>query len=100
MELGKSDKSKDRRPMGDDVDISPSSDDERWEKVCKKPGNESLEPRRISVPLPGSEAQALTPAYRKMIKRLDDKVELYKLHVKQLNIAICHQLNFDVVLLC
>ena len=24
----------------------------------------------------------LTPAYRKMIKRLDDKVELYKLHVK------------------
>ena len=73
MELGKSDKSKDCRPKGDDVDISPSSDDERWEKVSRKPGNESLEPRRISVPLPGSEAQALTPAYRKMIKRLDDK---------------------------
>ena len=33
MELEKSDKSKDRRPKGDDVDISPSSDDERWEKV-------------------------------------------------------------------
>ena len=33
MELEKSDKSKYRRPKGDDVDISPSSDDERWEKV-------------------------------------------------------------------
>ena len=44
--------------------------------------NDSFEPSRISVPLPGSEAQALTPAYRKMTKRLDDKVELYKLHVK------------------
>ena len=82
MELGKSDKSKDHRPKGDEVEYTPSSDDERWEKVSKKPGNESLEPRRISVPSPGSEAQALTPAYRKMIKRLDDKVELYKLHVK------------------
>ena len=79
--------SKDRRPKGDDVEYSPSSDDERWEKVSKKPGNESLEPRRISVPLPGSEAQALTPAYRKMIKRLDDKVELYKLHVKHYHMS-------------
>ena len=87
MELGKSDKSKGRRPKGDDVDISPSSDDERWEKVSKKPGNESLEPRRISVPLPGSEAQALTPAYRKMSKRLDDKVELYKLYVKHYHMS-------------
>ena len=87
MELEKSGSSKDRRPKGDDVEYSPSSDDERWEKVSKKPGNESLEPRRISVPLPGSEAQALTPAYRKMIKRLDDKVELYKLHVKHYHMS-------------
>ena len=86
-ELEKSGSSKDRRPKGDDVEYSPSSDDERWEKVSKKPGNESLEPRRISVPLPGSEAQALTPAYRKMIKRLDDKVELYKLHVKHYHMS-------------
>ena len=74
MELDKSDDVRKRRPKGDDVDYTPSSDDERWEKAKNKPGNESLEPRRISVPLPGSEAQALTPAYRKMIKRLDDKV--------------------------
>ena len=32
-----------------------------------KPGDESLEPRRISVPLPGREMQAMTPAYRKML---------------------------------
>ena len=52
MDLYKSDKSKDRRAKGDDVDYSysPSSDDERWEKVNKKPGTDSLEPRRISVP--------------------------------------------------
>ena len=79
--------SKDHRPKCDEVENSPSSDDERWEKVSKKPGNDSLEPRRISVPLPGSEAQALTPAYRKMIKRLDDMVELYKLHVKQYHMS-------------
>ena len=87
MELDKSDYVRTRRPKGDDVDYSPSSDDERWEKAKKKPGNESLEPRRISVPLPGSEAQALTPAYRKMIKRLDGKVELYKLHVKHFHMS-------------
>ena len=88
MELDKSDDVRKRRPKGDDVDnYTPSSDDERWEKAKNKPGNESLEPRRISVPLPGSEAQALTPAYRKMIKRLDDKVELYKLHVKHYHMS-------------
>ena len=87
MELDKSEKVRRHRPKGDDGDYTPSSDDERWEKAKKKPGNESLEPRWISVPLPGSEAQALTPAYRKMIKRLDDKVELYKLHVKHYHMS-------------
>ena len=38
MELGKSDKSKDHRPKGDNGDYSPSSDDERWEKGSKEPG--------------------------------------------------------------
>ena len=87
MELDKSDDVRKRRPKGDAVGYTPSSDDERWEKAKNKPGNESLEPRQISVPLPGSEAQALTPAYRKMIKRLDDKVELYKLHVKRYHMS-------------
>ena len=82
---------------GGDADCQPSSDDDRWEKVSKKPGNEPLEARRISVPLPGSEAQALTPAYCKMIKRLDDKVESTSY---MSNITTCHPLNFDVVHLC
>ena len=68
------------RPKGDDVVYTPWFDDERWEKVSKKPGNESLEPRPTAV-------QALTPAYRKMIKRLDDKVELYKAHVKHYHMS-------------
>ena len=87
MELDKPDKPKDLHPKSDDLDYAPSSDDEPWDKVSKKPGNDTLEPRRISVPLPGSEAQALTPAYPKMIKRLDEKVELYKLHVKHYHMS-------------
>ena len=62
---------------GDDVNYSPSSDDKRWEKVRRKPGNGSREPRRISVPSPRSEAQALTPAYRKMIKRFNSISKSY-----------------------
>ena len=48
------------------------------EGQIEKLGSEALEPRRVSVPLPGSEVQAMTPAYRKMLKRLEDSVELYK----------------------
>ena len=81
MELDKSDDIRNRRRKGDDVDSQPSSGDHRWEKANKKPGNESLEPRRISVPLPGIEAQALTPANRKMIKRLDDKLHVRHYHM-------------------
>ena len=52
-----------------------------------KPGDESLEPRRVSVPLPDREMQAMTPAYRKMLRRLNDKVELYKFHVKHYHMS-------------
>ena len=52
------------------------------ESQLEKLGSEALEPRRVSVPLPGSEVQAMTPAYRKMLRKLEDSVELYKLHVK------------------
>ena len=48
----------------------------------EKLSSEALGPRRVSVPLPGSEVQAMTPAYKKMLRRLEDSVELYKLHVK------------------
>ena len=52
------------------------------ESQVEKLGSEALEPGQVSVPLPGSEVQAMTPAYRKMLRKLEDSVELYKLRVK------------------
>ena len=63
------------------------SEDPNKKKVDVKPGDESLEPRRVSVPLPDREMQAMTPAYRKMLRRLNDKVELYKFHVKHYHMS-------------
>ena len=48
------------------------------ESQIEKLGSDALEPRRVSTPLPGSEVQAMTPAYRKMLRKLEDSVELYK----------------------
>ena len=53
------------------------------EGQIEKLRSEALEPRRVSVPLPGSEVEAMTPACKKALRRLEDSVELYKLHVKQ-----------------
>ena len=52
------------------------------ESQLEKLGSEALEPRRVSVPLPGGEVQAMTPAFKKMLRKLEDSVELYKLHIK------------------
>ena len=57
------------------------------ESQLEKLGSETLEPRRVSVPLTGSEVQAMTPAYRKMLRKLEDSVELYKLHVKHYHMS-------------
>jgi len=57
------------------------------ESQIKKLGSEALEPRRVSVPLPGGEVQAMTPAYKKMLRKLEDSVELYKLHVKHYHMS-------------
>ena len=57
------------------------------ESQFEKLGSEALEPRRVSVPLPGSEVQAMTPAFRKMLTKLEDSVELYKLHVKHYHVS-------------
>ena len=35
----------------------------------------------------GSEAQAMTPSYKKMLRKLEDSVELYKLHVKHYHMS-------------
>ena len=52
------------------------------ESQIEKLGSEALEPRLVSVPLSGGEVQAMTPAYKKMLRKPEDSVELYKLHVK------------------
>ena len=52
-----------------------------------KLGSEAIEPRHVSVPLPGSEVHAMTPAYKKMLRRPEDSVELYKLHVKHYHMS-------------
>ena len=39
------------------------------ESQVEKLGSDALEPRRVSIPLPGSEVQAMTPAYRKMLRK-------------------------------
>ena len=57
------------------------------EGQIEKLGSEALEPRRVSVPLPGSEVHAMTPAYKKMLRRLEDSVQLYKLHVKHYHMS-------------
>ena len=57
------------------------------EGQIEKLGSEALEPRRVSVPLPGSEVHAMTPAYKKMLTRLEDSVELYKLSCQTLSHA-------------
>ena len=60
------------------------------ESQLEKRSSEALEPRRVSVPVPGSEVQAMTPAYRQMLRKLEDSVELYKLHVKHYHMPPTH----------
>ena len=57
------------------------------ESQIEKLGSDALEPRRVSIPLPGSEVQAMTPACRKMLRKLEDSVELYKLHIKHYHMS-------------
>ena len=57
------------------------------ESQVEKLGSDALEPRRVSIPLPGSEVQAMTPAYRNMLRKLEDSVELYKLHIKHYHMS-------------
>ena len=44
------------------------------------PEGEALEPRRISLPLPGQVSRS-SPAYRRALEKVRNDVELYKLHV-------------------
>ena len=47
----------------------------------------SLEPRRIALPLPGHEVSRASPQYKRMLEKLNDEVELYKLRVKHYHMS-------------
>ena len=47
----------------------------------------SLEPRRIALPLPGHEVSRASPQFKRMLEKLNDEVELYKLHVKHYHMS-------------
>ena len=47
----------------------------------------SLEPRRIALPLPGHEVSRASPQYQRMLEKLNNEVELYKLHVKHYHMS-------------
>ena len=47
----------------------------------------SLEPRRVELPLPGQELSAASPSFQRMLKSLENDVELYKLHVKHYHMS-------------
>ena len=47
----------------------------------------ALDPRRLALPLPGHELQLASPAYRRMLERMKNDVELYKLHVKHYHMS-------------
>ena len=48
---------------------------------------DSLDPRRLALPLPGQEIAIATPAYKRLVERLRNEVELYKLHVKHYHMS-------------
>ena len=56
-------------------------------------GSEALEPRRIALwialPLPGREVSRASPAFQRMLEKLRNDVELYKLHVEALPHESC-----------
>jgi hypothetical protein len=54
-------------------------------KVLAEP--DSLDPRRLALPLPGQEIAIATPAYKRLVERLRNEVELYKLHVKHYHMS-------------
>ena len=53
----------------------------------EEPEVSSLEPRRIALPLPGQEVSRASPQYQRMLEKLNNDVELYKLHVKHYHMS-------------
>ena len=68
-------------------DIDPSLPGDTEEFPRGAPEVSSLEPRRIALPLPGQEVSRASPQYQRMLEKLNNDVELYKLHVKHYHMS-------------
>ena len=72
------------QPVAHDEEPGPSQSKERKESEGKPVAQEdtSLDPRRVELPSPGQELNAASPSFPGTLKKLEDEVELCKLHVK------------------
>ena len=68
-------------------DIDPSLPGDAEEFPRGAPDVSSLEPRRIALPLPGQEVSKASLQYQCMLEKLNNDVELYKLHVKRYHMS-------------
>ena len=68
-------------------DIDPSLPGDTEEFPRGAPEVSSLEPRRIALPLPGQEVSRASPQYQRMLEKLNNDVELHKLHVKHYHMS-------------
>ena len=70
--------------------LAPEDDPDLQEyepSLREEPEVSSLEPRRIALPLPGQEVSRASPQYQRMLEKLNNDVELYKLHVKHYHMS-------------
>ena len=70
--------------------LAPEDDPDLQEyepSLPEGPEISSLEPRRIALPLPGQEVSKASPQYQRMLEKLNNDVELYKLHVKHYHMS-------------
>ena len=68
-------------------DIDPSLPGDTEEVPRREPEVSSLEPRRVALPLPGQEVSRASLQYQRMLEKLNNDVELYKLHVKHYHMS-------------
>ena len=77
-------------PKVAEAPLAPEDDTDLQEyepSLPEGPEVSSLEPRRIALPLPGQEVSRASPQYQRMLEKLNNDVELYKLHVKHYHMS-------------
>ena len=67
--------------------VPPPKDSTKNPSNSPAPEDSSLEPRRIALPLPGQEVSRASPQYQRMLEKLNNDVELYKLHFYRMSPA-------------